>query len=166
MTEFESFKRIPDFPGYMISSNGQVYNTEFARWMTHSPTGGGDQTVGLWRDGKQYRRSVKVLVARAFVDGETGLFDTPIQMDNDKENLRADNLAWRPRWFAWQYTRQFSNLQPWTYSGPLRNVETGDRFDTVIDAAMGTGSLIRDIRKSLLHHTPVFPHGTHFEYIY
>ena len=166
MTTFESFRRIPDFPDYMIGSMGNVYNSEFNRWMTLSPTEGGDLTVGLMRDGTQYRRSVKVLVARAFVPGEDHVFDTPIQLDNDKENLRADNIRWRPRWFAWRYFRQFADPPPISFTGPVLDTTTGIEYEDVLHAAMGTGTLVADIRQSLLHRKPVFPTKSVFEYRY
>lgn len=167
MTVYESFRNIPDFPGYMVSSFGRVYNLKKNRWMAHSPTENGDLTVGLMRNYVQYRRSVKGLVARAFVPCDDPIFDTPIQLDNDKENLHAINIAWRPRWFAWKYARQFSEELPgWLYSGPVINLATGDEFRDIYDAACLTGSLWIDIRWSLLNKRQVFPHGGVFAYKY
>jgi len=167
MTVYESFKNIPDFPGYMISSFGRVYNLRRNSWLSHSPTEHGELTVGLMRNSVQCRRSVKKLVARSFVEGETELFNTPIQLDNDKTNLHASNIQWRPRWFAWKYARQFVKAFPsWAYSGPVVNTETGDVFETILDAAIMTGSLVLDIRWSLLNKTKVFPHGGVYSYNY
>lgn len=168
MTTYQSFKRIPDFWDYMVGNHGEVYNTAFSRWMTFTPTQHGELTVGLTRDGRQYRRSVKVLVARAFVPGESMDCDTPILLDGDRRNLRADNIVWRPRWFAWHYAQQFKEdeYDSWAYTGPVIDEKTGVVYETVIDAAIGTGSLITDIKKSLLNKTKVYPHGATFAYKY
>jgi hypothetical protein len=72
---------------YEVSNFGRIYNIQTGREMVLSPTLQGILTVGLMsenHDGypnRQYRRSVKRLVAEAFVPGETDLFDTPIQLD-------------------------------------------------------------------------------------
>lgn len=168
MTEYESFKRIPDFWDYMIGSRGNVYSNVYARWLTPSPIQSGELTVGLSRDGKQYRRSVKVLVARAFVPGESFQCNTPILLDGDRTNLSADNIVWRPRWFAWHYAQQFTeeNYESYAYTGPIVDEKTGVVYPTIIDAAIGTGSLIADIRMSLLNKTKVYPHGGKFSYQY
>ena len=97
---------IEGFPNYEITNFGRVFNVKTGREMTLSPTMSGDLTVGLVRDGIQYRRSVKNLVARAFVPGETSIYDTPIQIDRDKYNLHVSNIVWRPRWFAIKYALQ------------------------------------------------------------
>lgn len=167
MTVFESYKVIPEFPNYMVTSFGRVYNISKNRYMAASPTEHGDLTVGLNKNGYQYRRSIKRLVAEAFVEGRSLLFDTPIHLDNDRENLHADNIVWRPRWFAWKYSRQFEEVIPsWAHSGPVINTVTGEEFDTIIDAAILTGSLILDIRWSLLNKMHVFPHRGIFAYKY
>jgi len=166
MTTFESFKVIEEFPDYMVSNFGQVYNVRYNRWMTLSPTEAGDMTVGLNKDGVQHRRSVKVLVAMAFVEGRDAICDTAIQLDRDKTNLRADNLVWRPRWFAWRYARQFEHPPGWAYSGPVQIVRTGEEFPSIIDAAFDLGVLMMEIRWSLLNQKRVFPYGYVFKYKY
>lgn len=166
MTVYESYHRIPYFPNYMISSFGRVYNLAKNTFMTHTPTLGGDLTVGLNINGSQYRRSVKRLVAEAFVQGKSDLFDTPIQLDNDKTNLHASNIVWRPRWFAWKYARQLDAIPSWAWSGPVVDIVSGVEFENIIEAAVQSGSLILDIRWSLLHKKEVFPHNMVFAYKY
>lgn len=164
MTVFESFKAIPGFPDYMVGSHGKIYNHKRSTWPLYTPTQNGDLTVGLTYDGVQYRRSVKVLVAEAHVPGKSVEFDTPILLDGDKGNLRADNIEWRPRWFAWRYSQQFDNPPQWAYSGPVYEIHTGQMFESVIEAAIATGSLMSDIRHSFLHKKPVFPHNALFAF--
>ena len=162
----EAFRVIEEFPDYMVSNYGRVYNIRKGLPMTLSPTEAGDLTVGLMKDKVQHRRSVKLLVAKAFVPGESGIFNTPIQLDRDKENLQADNLAWRPRWFAWKYSRQFDDPPGWAWSGPIEDVNGEVEFETIIDAAFVAGLLMVDIRVSLLHKRRTFPTGWIFRYKY
>jgi hypothetical protein len=157
---------IPMFEKYHVTSHGRVLNSKTGRDMVFTPTQFGDMTVGLMRDGKQHRRSVKVLVAMMFVERpehEEEVFDTPIQLDGNRENLRADNILWRPRWFAVRYAKQFQEPIPsWHYVGPIYEVNSNWQYDTILEAAITNGQLCSDIHNSVLYDTPVFPHGSHY----
>ena len=63
--------------------------------------------VGLFRDQEQYKRSVALLVAKAFLKQPSEFFDTPINLNGDRLDNQVINLMWRPRWFAIKYNRQF-----------------------------------------------------------
>jgi hypothetical protein len=156
-----NFVPIEDFPDYYVGEEGIIINSITGRGMVLSPTENGDLTVGLMRDGVQYRRSVKGIVARAFVDGETELFDTPILLDGVKSNLNADNIVWRPRWFAWKYSNQLSDPYPdWYYDGPI--VCGNMKYDTILEASTFHGLLCADIYRSIQNDERVFPTGQIF----
>jgi hypothetical protein len=155
-------KRIKGFENYEVTTYGEVINIHTSRVMTWSPTLLGEMTVGLVRDGHQYRRSVKRLVAHAFVSGKSDIFDTPILLDGNKTNLRADNMMWRPRWFAWKYTHQFSDPEHWYYLGPVIELDSLKTYDTCIEAAMNNGLLCIDVYLSILNERPVWPTGQDF----
>lgn len=159
----EIFAVIEEFPDYVINNYGCVMNSR-GQVMTHSPVQGGDLTVGLMLNGRQRRRSVKVLVARAFVPGETPVFDTPIQLDGNRHNLCADNLRWRPRWHAINYGMQFDHQQDWWFAGPVTDITTNTEYPDILTAAMCTGSLISHIRTSLFNDNKVFPEGGIFQF--
>lgn len=133
--------------------------------MVLSPTLDGILTVGLVLNGKQYRRSVKVLVARAFVPGESEMMNTPIQLDGDQTNLRSDNLVWRPRWFALEYIKQFDDPPTWYFSAPIVETRTGTTYKNVMEASMTHGELCKHIRRSILNGTAVFPTGHIYVYM-
>lgn len=160
---------IPDFPNYSITSEGEVINNHTGRVMILTPTLHGDLTVGLMRDRKQHRRSVKVLVAETFVprpDHDEELFDTPVLLDGNRENLKASNLVWRPRWFAVRYIRQFTEPIPsWYYLGPIYDTVNGMQYRHILEAAMTNGNLCADIHNSVLHGRWVFPGGEKYEYM-
>lgn len=161
----EEFRVISEFPMYAVSNYGRVINTRRDTEMRLSHNAYDELTVGLWRDGKQHRRAVRGIVARTFVPGETKIFNTPIFLDGDRDNLNANNLAWRPRWFAIAYIKQFDYEESWWYAGPVRDIRSGDIHPSIIDAAIANGSLVDDIRDSLMNHSRVFPGGAVYEFI-
>lgn len=163
MTEMEEMRTIYPFSNYGITNWGRVFNLKTGREMVLSPTEHGELTVGLMHEGTQYRRSVKVLVAKAFVEGENDIFDTPLLLDGDRDNLRADNIVWRPRWFALAYIQQFDDEPEYYSAGPVLD-SNGNEYEDVLEAAMMTGSLCKDIRDSIFNDTRVFPHGMQFTY--
>lgn len=155
---------IYDFENYEVTNHGRVFNIKTGREMVLSPTMNGDLTVGLVRDGHQYRYAVKGLVAREFVSGETVMFNTPILLDGNKRNLHAENIMWRPRWFAWMYTRQFSGQHAWYLFGPILDTTTNLMYENYLEAAMTHGLLCTDIKESIYNGTKVFPTEQKFKY--
>ena len=160
---------IDSFPKYEITNFGRVFNRRTGHRLALSPVtpvSHGDLTVGLVVDGRQYRRSVKVLVAKHFVHGQTEIFNTPVQLDGNRYNLHASNIVWRPRWFAWKYSRQFIEEAPeFFWSGPIVDVANDVEYDTIFDAAVATGSLAADIRLAIINADRVFPGWERYHYI-
>lgn len=150
---------IPDFPDYELTDSGRVFNKRSGREMILSPNQNGDLSVGMMLDGRQYRRSVKLLVARMFVEGETNIFNTPVLLDGNREHMWAENIVWRPRWFAWEYQRQFSVNPDFFNYGPLINDMTRDEFRTVFEAMSNDGVLAKEIVVSCIDGNDTFPNG-------
>jgi len=120
-------------------------------------------TVGMMYCGSQFRRSVPVLVANEFVPGGTEYFDTPIHLDGDPWNARANNLAWRPRWFAVKYKRQFANGYGVLIDRRIRNIQTGEVFADSFECAKWYGVLEQDLYESINIRTFVWPVLQNFE---
>lgn len=156
---------VHEFPNYLVSNYGEVINRHTARPLSLSRTRDGTVKVGMVRDRRQETRSVKGLVAKAFVPGYNHIFDTPIQLDGDRENNRADNIQWRPRWFALDYTKQFEKLSSNDRLGPLREVQSGDHYIDVYEAGVVNGLLFKDIRRSAVTGETTFPTFLVFEWI-
>lgn len=155
---------IPEFPNYLISNHGDVVNQKTGEWMRLSKNSDGSIKVGLWHAGKQYTRSVKVLVAESFVPGRDEIYDTPIHLDGDKTNNRADNLVWRPRWFAMQYTKQFERISENDRLGPLRDIATDQRYYDIVECATLHGLLFKDVRRAIVMKESIFPTIQRFEW--
>lgn len=165
MSRPERFVRIPGFPNYQVSNYGDVINIAKGKKMTMSPNQNGDLTVGISRDNHQSRKSVKVLVARAFCQGETDIMNTVVQLDGDQNNVVAWNLVWRPRWFAWRFNKQYEDIPDWAWVGPIKDEVHGGEYEHMVDAAMVLGVLIDDIRRSMRMGVPVFPFGMTFAFV-
>lgn len=153
----EKWRPVYLFPGYSVSDHGRVRTDKTGRILALNLNQYGLVQVGLMRDGVQYHRSVPLLVARAFLPRETGPFDTPINLDGDRNNNHVDNLVWRPRWFAIKYNQQFR--QP--YENPIFSriidTKTGEISENSIECAKRYGLLEQDLVLSILNRTYVWP---------
>lgn len=162
----EEWREVEDFPDYYVSTYGDVRSGISDRLLTQSLVQYNMPTVGLMRDGRQYRRSTAILVAQAFLPPpERDDFNTPIHLDGYRVNCRADNLAWRPRWFAINYHNERKRPPFPNWKQRFLLVETGEVFDHPSEAATKYGILERDIRKSIRSGVVVFPHWYRFQEI-
>lgn len=153
----EEWKSIPGFAGYSVSSHGRIRNDHTGRILAKTINSHGTQIVGMMRAGIQAKRSVPVLVAKAFLArAPMRGFDTPINKDGDRENNHISNLAWRPTWFAAKFHRQF--VFPTNgYKTPIYDVRTGEIFEDGLAACRRFGLLDADIVASVVNRTAVFP---------
>lgn len=154
----EQWTPILDFPGYSVSTSGHVRNDNTGRILETNQNQYGVLCVGMMRDGVQYHRSVPKLVARAFVERQYGTFDTPINLNGDRTDCRAKNLAWRPRWFAISYHRQFEQrYEGQGFPNRLRNTLTGKISKDTWACSIEYGLLERDLILAVLNRTYVWP---------
>lgn len=148
---------IVEFPGYSVSREGQVRNDDTGRIMVLTENQHGITQVGLMKEGKQFKRGVALLVARAFLPAHPHeAFNTPINLDGDRTNNHVDNLMWRPRWFAIMYHRQFHNDKR-GFKEPVIDTKTNEWFPTSWAAATKYGLLDREIMMATLNRTYVWP---------
>jgi len=161
----EIWVEIREFPVYSISNLGRIINHEKGWPIRQSMNSSHIMKVGLVKDHTQYTRSVKVLVAEHFVSGRTDLFNTPIQLDGDPYNCRADNIVYRPRWFAMKHVMQFHDIRPTNLNTPIKDARTGDTYPNVVAAAIANGLLFIDIWKSINFGEATFPTWQTFEIV-
>lgn len=161
----ELWKNILEFPDYNISSLGRVYNVKRNMIMSTSLNNYGHVKITLAaRDRTRHTRSVAQLVAEAFVEAPTLLCDQIIVLDGDFTNVSAENLAWRPRWFAWKYTHQLKTTQPPHYRNlQVMNIVNDNEYRSIIVAGMYEGLLFSDIWRSTYTGEPVYPTNSVFE---
>lgn len=157
------WREVREFPGYSVSNTGRVRNDDTDRIMRLSTNSRGIVIVGMVRNGIQHKRSVAVMVAKNFVLKPREDFTSLINLDGDRYNIAADNLMWRPLWFAQRYHSQFRGIA--SFTTPIVELKTGEEFVDSWDAAIKYGLLDRDIYNSALYRTYVFPTFQRFRLI-
>lgn len=149
----ERWKPIKEFPSYSVSDEGRVRNDSTGHVLSMHANQYGVVCVGLFQDGRQYQRSVPKIVAMAFVPHPRGPLDTPINKNGNRWDNRVENLAWRPRWYAVDYNRQFRHPYPYPIHNEIVEVATGDVFPDSFTCAIHFGLLEKDLVLSILNRT-------------
>lgn len=158
----DHWRKIYAFPGYSVSYTGDVRNDLTGYWLQYSINQAGVVYVGITKGRTQYNRSVARLVADAFLPLPMyESFDTPINLDGNRLNNFVNNLIWRPRWFAVKYNRQFFNTGLASVL-KLRELATGEIFNSSLAAAVRFGLLAQDLAIAALNQDEVWPTGQRF----
>jgi len=172
----EHWERVEEFPDYWVSNHGHVQNFRTRHDMALTQNHGNVVKVNFRQGGKLHTRSVAVLVAELFVTPPHPFeeeSDTPIHLNGDPTDNHWVNLAWRPRWFAWKYTRQFNIEQVYDYHFPVFEKFTNKRFDTVMEAGVDEGVLWEHIATAAAWNSTapedakrlVYPTGGQYEWV-
>jgi len=163
-----SWSRIPEFPNYIINDRGEIFNLSADQYMRVYPNTYGHMRITLTNveTGKRYDRGVAKLVAEAFVEPPNDLCTRVMILDGQLFHVSAQNLVWRPMWFVMRYSRQLKRDHPAHYSNlRIKNVETGKRYDNIIECAMAEGLLFDDVWRSTFSGAKIFPYGDTFEIV-
>jgi hypothetical protein len=164
--KMEAWAFIEEFPMYMISDEGHVYSRRWDREIPTSQNQHGHMKVSLsdYDRGERHDRSVARLVAKAFLTPPNSLCDHVAILNGDTTDVRASNLAWRPRWFVWKYSRQLKEEQPVRYYNiHVRNVTSQIGYINIFTAGIQEGLLFEDIWESTFRGSETFPYGQIFE---
>lgn len=157
----EQWIPLRDYDGYSISDQGRVRNDRRMKVLSTTRSMSGCVFVGLFKNKTQYQRGVAKLVAETFVVNTKGeFFNSVIHLDGDLDNCRANNLAWRPRWFAQKFTRQFKI--PLIKIGPIQDLETGAEYSSAWVPVREFGLLYMEVFFSTQNGTRVFPTNQRF----
>lgn len=165
----EKWLNIYGFEDYLVSDMGRVINSLTDKIKQPTLNQQGIPSVLLVRDKIQYRRSVALLVADAFLecpDDSRNIFDTPINLNGDRLDNRVDNLLWRPRWFAVKFHKERKDGNRNSLATKFIEVESEEIFEQPWQAAIRWGLLEGDIIKSIMNDEPVFPTWQQFEFYY
>lgn len=152
-------REIEGFEAYVVMPDGTIYTKDSGLKRKPSLTQNGQIKVTLYRDGRSYTKSVALLVAKAWLynDWNPDVYDTPIHLDNDLTNNHVDNLAWRPRWFAIKYQRQYWHESYRYATTKVQDVKTGEVFNSLLEVCQRYGYLWVDVMNSCLQGESVFP---------
>lgn len=155
----ESWQEIKGFSRYLISDQGRLFNKKSDAIMSPSITNHGHLKISLIRDDSaRQTRSVAILVASAFLPRPDPRCNGVIIKDGILTNVAAYNLAWRPNWFVWKYTRQLKQVPPIYYMNlPIRSVRSNKLYSSVVTASIEEGLLYRDVWVSMYTKKPVYP---------
>lgn len=164
--EDEDWRSIPEFRGYSVSDLGRVRNDETGKVLTILRNPHGTCYVGMVHGRKQLRRSVPLLVGQAFVPKVSGResFDRLIHRDTDLSNNRADNLMWRPHWFAVKYLIQAKRGREGS-DIPVLETRHQEYYPNTWEASLAFGLIERDVIDSILNRTFVYPTFQEFRYV-
>jgi hypothetical protein len=118
---------IEDFPDYEVSNfGGVIYNIHTKHPVSPSKTPTGAWKINLMNDHVVYTRSVAKIVCLTFHGvPEKGM--VVIHKDENYDNLDADNLMWRPRWYAQERAIQRARVYP-LRDIPIRVNATGEVY--------------------------------------
>jgi hypothetical protein len=153
------WRPIEGFEQYQIDHYGNVRGRRTGRPLTWS-FARDIPTVTMMVEGRQYRRTVPLLVAKAWLPPpERYDFITPIHLDSDRCNCYFQNLMWRPRWFAVAYNREREENPFPNWRKPLELIETREIFETPRSCSYVYGVLERAVWKSIHQAEPIFPYG-------
>ena len=153
----ERWEPIKEFPAYLISDHGRVLNEKSGRILALGENQKSLVTVGLFARGIQHKRAVSTLVAKAFLPRpKFETFNSVINKDGDRRNNFAVNLDWRPLWFAVKYHAQFTRRSR-EANIRIANMDTGEEYVSLWDAAIQNGLLVTDIFESMRNQTHVWP---------
>lgn len=89
----EKWKEIKDFENYWVSSEGKVWSEKSNKFLKPREDRYGYLRVHLWRNGKQYWRSIHRLVAQAFIENRENKPEVD-HINRDTKDNRAENLRW------------------------------------------------------------------------
>ena len=153
----ELWQQIEHFPEYSVSNYGSIRSDKSGRILQLNLNQYGLLQVGLMHDGEQKHRSVTLLVAKAFLPQPSGPFDTPINLNGNRLDNFVGNLAWRPRWFAVKYNRQFRHPYTDPIPLPIIDLKTGEVSENSLECAKRYGLLEEDLVYSINNRTYVWP---------
>lgn len=151
----ERWHELDEFPDYAVSDMGSVHNIKTDMPRRTSINQQGIVKISLYQGRELITRSVAVMVAEAFCEGQTEFFNTPIHLDGDRENCRADNLMWRPRWFAVQYHRQFNSPEFHNSDVHIVEINSGKEYYSNKEACVTLGLYYNDVYRSYIHEAEI-----------
>lgn len=151
----ENWIEIPDFETYSVSDQGRVRNNETGLCLRSGRNQSGFVTITLHRGGLRFLRSLSQVVAGAFVEKpRMPEPDCVIHLNYDRDDNRAANLQWRPRWYAIEYNQQPKRPQL-GLNGPIVDLETGEVYSHTSEISQRYGVLMRYIDNAILENEHV-----------
>ena len=151
---------IEDFPKYVISPEGYIQNRDRGAPVKTRQNRQGVVMASLMGSESRRTRSVALMVAQAYLgEPRNPSYNSVIHLDGDRGNCEANNLAWRPRWYAIRYHKMFDE-EPINVSVYID--ETGETFGTLREACVKYGLIEKYAYVDLCNGDRSFHHGYRF----
>lgn len=147
------WREVQGFPNYEVNDQGEFVNSRTDHPVRPSMNQMGHAKVTLVQNRIPTTRAVAPLVAEAFLPEPPEYFNTIIHLDGDYMNCCAENLMWRPRWFAIKYHRQFQFEAFHNDQAPRYDVATGTEYANMKELCMANGLYYFDVIKSCVEET-------------
>jgi hypothetical protein len=144
MTDEEIWRRIEEFPDYLISNYGQVVhvdrpNTPRSVAINHQ----GFPSLVLFKKehpGSRYLRQVNKLVATTFVPQTVAKLNSVWHKDGDFLNCHADNLKWDLRARVMEWNEMNRDGVPKFRTGRVMDNKTGRIYENAFELALHIGA--------------------------
>lgn len=160
----EEWRTIEEFPDYEVSDDGRVRNGKTRHQLGIYDNGSGVLQVVMRRDTRPCGRAVHKLVATAFLDMPPGDDYIPMHIDGNPQNNEADNLVWKPRWFAVKMTKQRRQVMP-RDDRPVLEVKTGIVYANALECARTIGALEEQIILTAQNRYGATYRGSSYEFV-
>lgn len=158
----ESWKVVPGFPKYVISPEGEIKHRKRNTVLKSRQNKQMFKMVTLMEDDTTQRtRSVALLVAQTYLPPpKNETYNSIIHLDNDRGNCNANNLMWRPRWYALLYRRMFNEE---SVNSSVMIEETGEIFGTLREACVKYGLYDKHTYVDMRNGDPCFHYRYRFK---
>lgn len=155
------WREIDGFPDYSVNEYGEILNNRRNIILRPRVNKQGFLMVGLCREKKQFTKSVAYIVGETFLPPKRNhLQNSIIHLNGDREDCRASNLMWRPRWFSIRYHQMFDDLP---FRVRVRIQETGERFASLREFCTTYGCIERHAFHDMNNGERVYPYGFYLE---
>lgn len=156
-TRAAEWREVEGFPDWLVDDLGNVMNAWTSRIVSQRTNQQELKMVNLQLDGNIRTRMVALIVARAYLDPPRNqAYNSVIHLNGDREDCRALNLMWRPRWYALQYHQMFDE-------DPIRIAVYIPKIDKVFHSlrefCTTYGLIERKTYVQLINRDPCFHYG-------
>lgn len=143
----EEWATILEFPNYMISTFGRVFNAKFKRFFKPAFNSTGYKIVSLCGNGKCLTKTIHRLVAEAFIPFRDGAFDVN-HIDGDRANNYVWNLEWCTQSENIQHAYNIGQKFP-PHPRAIRIIEIGEEFQSITACAKHINAFRENVRHCL-----------------
>ena len=162
-----SWRKIKNYPGYKISSDGRIKSLKTGKIMKPSLSNAGYLMIKLFKNGKHHNKAIHRLVAETFCDGYAPGLEVN-HLDGNKINNSYDILKWCSHSENTRHAIENGlftpyKLPPRPHEGKkVRIIETGEVFNSLTDCADHIGGFKTAISACLIGKVKSHK-GYHFE---